>query len=90
MIVPFLINLGTQILQHIILFAQGVQSDILSQGLVAYIQGLSRIPSFLQNNILEYIQSTDSTEVIHTFTQNIVNISSSYLRIIGEYAMNIF
>ncbi len=93
MIVPFFFSRGTHILQYIISLAQGIQTEILSQGLVAYIQGLTRIPSFIHNDIVEYVASTNSADLINTLTQNIgniVNISSSYLKLIGDYAMNVF
>ena len=92
-IVPFFLSRGTQILQYIISFAQGIQSEILAQGLVVYIQGLTRIPSFIHNDILDYVASANSADLINTLTQNIgniVNISTSYLKLIGEYAMNVF
>ena len=85
MIVPFLISLGTQILQHIIIFAQGIQSDILTQGLTPYIQGLTWIPVFIQDSILEYVASINSADLVHTLTQNIgniVNLSSTYLKLL--------
>jgi predicted PurR-regulated permease PerM len=92
-IVPFLISRGTQMLQSIITYAQSVQTDILTQGIDAYIRGLKWIPDFLNDDILKYIKESNSASLLQTITENlgnIVNISSSYLKTIGGYAVNIF
>jgi hypothetical protein len=72
---------------------EGVQSDILTQGIDAYVRGLRWLPNFLHDDILQYIQKTNSASFIRTLTENlgnIVNLSSSYLKTIGAYAMNLF
>ena len=92
-IVPFMLSRGTQVLQSIVSFAQGIQTEILTQGIDAYIRGISRLPSFLHDDILGYIKASNSTTLMQAITGNlgnIVNLSSSYLRTIGEYAVNIF
>jgi predicted PurR-regulated permease PerM len=92
-IVPFMLSRGTQVLQTIVTYAQGIQTEILTQGIDAYIRGISRLPSFLHDDVLGYIKASNSATLIQTITDNlgnIVNLSSSYLRVIGEYAVNIF
>jgi predicted PurR-regulated permease PerM len=91
-IVPFFISRGTQMLQTIISYAQTIQTDILTQGIDTYIRNLKRIPDFLNDDLLRYIQKTNSASLIQTITENlgnIVNLSSSYLKTISGYAMNI-
>jgi predicted PurR-regulated permease PerM len=92
-IVPFLISRGTQMLQSVITYAQSIQTDILTQGIDAYVKGLKWIPDFLNDDILKYIKESDSASLLQTITENlgnIVNLSSSYLKTIGGYAVNIF
>jgi len=84
-IVPFLLSRGTQMLQSVIFFAQGVQADILEQGINAYISNIHRIPGFMKGEILDYITTTNATSFMQTLTDNlgnIVNLSSSYLKTI--------
>jgi hypothetical protein len=72
---------------------EGIQSDILTQGIDAYVRGLGWLPDFLHDDILQYLQKTNSTSFMHTLTENlgnIVNVSSSYLKTIGAYAMDMF
>jgi predicted PurR-regulated permease PerM len=92
-IVPFLVSRGTQVLQSVTVHVQNIQTDILTQGIDAYVRGLKWLPDFLNDDILNYITHTNSASLIQTVTENlgnIVNLSSSYLKIIGEYAVNIF
>jgi predicted PurR-regulated permease PerM len=92
-IVPFLMSWGTQLLQSITIQLQAIQADILTQGIDAYIRGIKRIPNFLNEEILKYIQKTNSASIIQTVTENlgnIVNLSSLYLKTLGNYAVNIF
>ncbi|MDR0651020.1 MAG: hypothetical protein LBG59_06600 [Candidatus Peribacteria bacterium] len=65
----------------------------MTQGIDAYVRSRSWIPSFLHDDILKYISTTNSASFLHTITENlgnIMNLSSSYIKTIGSYAMNIF
>jgi predicted PurR-regulated permease PerM len=65
----------------------------LTQGIDVYVRSRNWIPSFLHDDILKYISTMDSASLIQGISENlgnIVNLSSSYLKTIGSYAMNIF
>ena len=92
-VIPFLVGRGTQILQSIMTHVQGIQHDIMVQGMDVYVRGLRRVPDFLNDDILLYIENTDSASLLQSLMDNlgnIVNLSSSYLKTIGGYAVNIF
>jgi predicted PurR-regulated permease PerM len=92
-IVPFLMSRGTQLLQSLMFHVQTIQADILTQGIDAYVRGLKWLPDFLNDDILRYIKTTNADSLVRSLTDNlgnIVNLSSSYLKTIGGYAVNIF
>jgi predicted PurR-regulated permease PerM len=91
--VPFFLSRGTQILQSIMTSVQGIQTAILTQGIEGYIRTSSRIPTFFHDDILAYIQTSSSLSLIQTISDNlgqVVNLTSTYLKTIGEYTVNIF
>jgi hypothetical protein len=77
----------------LITFFQTVQGEIAEQGVDAYIRGISWMPETLGEEIIEYIQTSNAETILPTLTENIgkiINFSSSYLKLIGEYAVNVF
>ena len=51
------------------------------------------MPETLGEEIIEYIQTSNAETILPTLTENIgkiINFSSSYLKLIGEYAVNVF
>ncbi|GHW02568.1 AI-2E family transporter [candidate division SR1 bacterium] len=91
-IFPFLMSWGTEIFNIIIGNGQQIQVAIATEGLEAYLQSISRLPEFAANELLNYIETTDANSVIAAVSNNlgnIMNISSSYLKLLSGYAMNI-
>lgn len=92
-LVPFLFDWWTQLLQALITFFQTVQWEILDQGFDMYIRSISWLPASLWEEIIEYVKDSDSISILPTLTENIgkiINLSSSYLKFIWEYAVNFF
>ncbi|MDD2537137.1 MAG: AI-2E family transporter [Candidatus Absconditabacteria bacterium] len=92
-IIPFLLSWGSQILQMGISALQGIHSEILTLGIDGYINQISRLPEFFKENLLQYINKTSSATLLQSISDNlgnIINTSSGYLKILGNYAMNFF
>lgn len=92
-IIPFLLSWGSQILQMGISALQGIHSEILTLGIDGYINQISRLPEFFKENLLQYINKTSSATLLQSISDNlgnIINTSSWYLKILGNYAMNFF
>ena len=92
-LVPFFLGRWTEILQSLVTFFQTVQGEIAEQGIEVYIRSISWMPESLGEEIIDYIQTSNAETILPTLTENmgkIINFSSSYLKLIGEYAVNIF
>ena len=92
-IVPFCLNRGTQVLEYMISGLKTIQLEILSKGFEGYLDTIAWLPGFAKDWLLERVSGSNSADYLQTITANlgnIVNMSSMYLKTIGEYAMNIF
>lgn len=91
-IFPFIVGRGTEILNMIIGDLQATQAIILVWWLESYLQWIEWLPEFARNEILRYVESADTKSVLVAINDNlwnIVNISSSYLKTLWWYAMDI-
>ena len=82
-IMPFILNRTTEILNAIIGSLQQMQALILQQGVEEYLMGIHWLPEFVVNEMLGYIETADATSLLHTITNNlgnIVSLSTAYLK----------
>ena len=92
-LIPFFFNRWTELLQSLMSWLVKLQSSLAQLWVPWYIEGANWIPSFLKNELIQWIQNSDSDSVLTVITDNIWSImstSSGYVKWIAWQALIFF
>ena len=92
-LIPFFFNRGTELLQSLMSWLLKLQSSLAQLWVPWYIEWANRIPSFLKDELIQWIQNSDSDSVLTVITENIWSImstSSGYVKWIAWQALIFF
>ena len=92
-LIPFFFNRWTELLQSIMSWLLKLQSTLGQLWVPWYIEEASRIPEFLKEWLIQWIQNSDSDNVLTAVTDNIWSImstSSDYVKVIASQALIFF
>lgn len=92
-LIPFFFNWWTEILQSISVWLLKFQSSLAQLWVPGYIYESDRLPSFLKDNLIQWINNSDSDNVLTVISDNIWSImsaSSDYVKTIAWQALVFF
>ena len=92
-LIPFFFNRGTELLQSLMSWLLEFQSALAQVWVPWFIEGANRIPSFLKDELIQWIQNSNSDGILTVMTDNIWSImstSSDYVKIIAWQALIFF
>ncbi len=92
-LIPFFFNRWTELLQSLMTWLLKIQSSLAQLWVPWYIEEASWIPSFLKDELIQWIQNSDSDSVLTVITENIWSImstSSGYVKGIAWQALVFF
>ena len=92
-LIPFFFNRWTELLQSLMTWLLKIQSSLAQLWVPWYIEGANWIPSFLKDELIQWIQNSDSDSVLTVITENIWSImstSSGYVKWIAWQALIFF
>lgn len=92
-LVPFFFNRWNELLQSLMTRLLGIESSINQLWLTWFIDQISWLPWFMKEEIIEWLQNSNTDDIVTTVRDNIWGImstSSGYLKAIASQALNIF
>ena len=92
-LVPFFFNRWNELLQSLMTWLLGIESSINQLWLPWFIDQISRLPSFMKGQVIEWLQNSNTDNLVMIIRDNIWSImstSSGYLKIIAWQALSIF
>lgn len=92
-LVPFFFNRWNELLQSLMTRLLGIESSINQLWLTWFIDQISRLPWFMKEEIIEWLQNSNTDDIVTTVRDNIWGImstSSGYLKVVASQALNIF
>lgn len=92
-LIPFFFNWGTELLQSLMSWLLNLQSSLAQVWVPWYIEWSNWIPSFLKDELIQWIQNSNSDSVLTVMSDNIWSImstSSDYVKIIAWQALIFF
>ncbi len=90
---PFFFNRWTELLQSLMTWLLWVESSINQLWLTWFIDKIGRLPWFVKEEVIEWLQNSNTDSIIVVIRDNIWSImstSSSYVKIIASQALSIF
>ena len=92
-LIPFFFNRWTELLQSLMWWLLKLQSALGQLWVPWYIEEANRIPEFIKEELIQWIQNSNSDSVLTVVTDNIWSImstSSDYVKIIAWQALVFF
>lgn len=92
-LIPFFFNRWTELLQSLMWWLVKLQSSLGQLWVPWYIQEAKRIPEFLKEELIQWIQNSNSDTILTAITDNIWSImstSSDYVKLIASQALIFF
>ena len=92
-LIPFFFNRWTELLQTLMTWLLKLQSSLAQLWVPWYIEWANWIPSFLKDELIQWIQNSDSDSILTVITENIWSImstSSGYVKWIAWQALIFF
>ena len=92
-LVPFFFNRWNELLQSLMTRLLGIESSINQLWLTGFVDQINRLPWFMREQVIEWIQNSNTDNLVVIIRDNIGSImstSSGYLKIIASQALNIF
>ena len=92
-LIPFFFNRWTELLQSLMWWLVKLQSSLGQLWVPWYIQEANRIPEFLKEELIQWIQNSNSDTILTAITDNIWSImstSSDYVKLIASQALIFF
>lgn len=92
-LIPFFFNRWTELLQSLITWLVKLQTALAQLWVPWYIEEVNRMPWFLKEELVQWIQNSNSDTVLTAITDNIWSImstSSDYVKIIAWQALIFF
>ena len=92
-LVPFFFNWWNELLQSLMTRLLSIESSINQLWLNWFIEQIGRLPWFMKEQLIEWIQNSNSDNIIVVIRDNIWSImstSSGYLKIVASQALSIF
>ena len=92
-LIPFFFNRWTELLQSLMAWLLKLQSALSQLWVPWYIQEANRIPNFLKDELIQWLQNSNSDSVLTIITENIWSImstSSWYVKTIAWQAIIFF
>ena len=92
-LIPFFFNRWTELLQSLMSWLLKLQSALAQLWVPWYIEEVSRMPWFLKEELVQWIQNSNSDSILTVITENIWSImstSSDYLKTIAWQALILF
>ena len=92
-LIPFFFNRWTELLQSLMSWLLKLQTSLAQLWVPGYIENSSRVPSFLKEELIQWIQNSNSDSILTVITDNIWNImstSSGYVKSIAWQALIFF
>ena len=92
-LVPFFFNRWNELLQSLMTRLLWIESSINQLWITWYVEQLSRLPWFMKEQVIEWIQNSNTDNLVVIVRDNIWSImstSSGYLKIIASQALSIF
>lgn len=92
-LIPFFFNRWTELLQSLMNWLLNLQSSLAQVWVPWYIEEAKRLPSFLKDDLILWIQNSNSDSILAAITDNIWSImstSSGYVKSIAWQALIIF
>lgn len=92
-LIPFFFNRWTELLQSLMSWLLKLQSALSQLWVPWYIEELSRMPGFLKEELIQWLQNSNSDSILTVITENIWSImstSSDYLKTIAWQALIFF
>ena len=92
-LVPFFFNRWNELLQSLMTWLLGIESSINQLWLTWFIDQISRLPSFMKEQVIERLQNSNTDNIVLIIRDNIWSImstSSGYLKVIAWQALSIF
>ena len=92
-LVPFFFNRWNELLQSLMTRLLWIESSINQLWIAGYIEQINRLPWFMKEQVIEWIQNSNTDNLVIIVRDNIWSImttSSGYLKIIASQALSIF
>lgn len=92
-LIPFFFNRWTELLQSFMSWLLHIESSIAQLWLPEYIQQINRLPWFFKEELITWLQNSNTNDIMSAIRDNIWSIlstSSDYVKIIAGQAFSIF
>lgn len=92
-LIPFFFNRWTELLQSLMSWLLKLQSSLAQLWVPWYIEEAKRLPTFLKDELIQWMQNSNSDNVLNIITENIWSImstSSGYVKSIAWQALIFF
>ena len=92
-LIPFFFNRWNQLLQSLMSWLISFQTTLAQLWVQWYIEELNRIPSFIKEELIQWIQNSNSDSILSAISDNIWSImstSSDYVKLIAWQALIFF
>lgn len=92
-LVPFFFNRWSELLQSLMTRLLGIESSINQLWLTWFIEQIGRLPWFMKEQVIEWLQNSNTDNIVLVVRDNIWSImstSSGYLKVIAWQALSIF